>query len=979
MFENKSTLIGALSNPMTIASMALTEIENRLGGNTIIADPNTPFCHLLEFGSSISASVINDINEKFPALYPKRARTMEELYAHMSDFDYLRMYSTPAQAQLRMMLPKKYLQDQAVSYNENYSKLSIPRDTVFIIGKYTFGLYYPINILINKYTNTFTVVYDTTETNPLHLLDKNVINKYDITYSGLDYLVMDFPIYQFAKSSIVEPLVAETGFTKKLNYNDDFYALRVFNYRNGTYTEMSQTQSHTVYDISNPTVQVQVLPDEKKVKLIIPQIYFDEGIMGSKLLIELYTTVGSLNIDTTSMNTTNIGIIYNVDARSDPIYTLPFKNIPFENIVQISSTHIAGGTNAITVDELRKRVVNDTLHDKVLITEKELTTYLEDNDFYVKKSLDNVTDRIYNAYKVIRDSNGSVIPSLQTDLFFKGDFSTTDEYSSFLYHGSDNSVTILPAALYRYDEYGNCAVPLTDTEINNLSNLTKEELINKLNTNHYLKNPYYLRISTDREFPRADTFDLQRPTINRTIFVEDNYELASKLLSFGATITHDTVGNYNVTFTVTRSDDLINVSPSDIVIYAMVKSNAGKWVGTECTYVTTDSNTKLDTYTFNIPTNYRLTLNNEIGVTYISTDSVHVEPEHLINLTSDFHLVFMVNRYVLPAVTDATETLMEGVPDYIKVLNVGISRQYFNITLGTCLNDVIKNNIEISVNKQTYATYDVDVPARYEQDVYAVDENGYIQTTVNDDGTLGVTKLHEVGEVITKDNGQIVYAHRKGDYIRDDNGELIVVVDKELTYFIDMMFIDAKMFFSSRRAELDFQSNVYSLLGGYLSVIRNIKEELLERTNIYFKCVKSIGTAKINLGDGLTGTEDIEMSFRIVCYVPSYVKKNEDIQKSITDMTCSAIENAINSKTISMLDIFESVKSKMSDYIDHFDLLGINNSVNLQTFVILDEDSQPSIRRILILTDDKVISLKKQIDITFVALESNTSTSTYTE
>src|SRR5574344_1617935 len=145
-----------------------------------------------------------------------------------------------------------------------------------------------------------------------------------------------------------------------------------------------------------------------------------------------------------------------------------------------------------------------------------------------------------------------------------------------------------------------------------------------------------------------------------------------------------------------------------------------------------------------------------------------------------------------------------------------------------------------------------------------------------------------------------------------------------------------------------------------------------------YKCVKYIGTAKINLGDGLTGTEDIEMSFRIVCYVPSYVKKNEDIQKSITDMTCSAIETAINSKTISMLDIFESVKIKMSDYIDHFDLLGINNSVNLQTFVILDEDSQPSIRRILILTDDKVISLKKQIDITFVALESNTTINTYT-
>lgn len=979
MFEDKSTLIKALSNPMTVASMALTEIENRLGGESIIADPNTPFCHLLEFGSSISTSVINDINERFPALYPKRARTMDELYGHMSDFDYVRMYSTPAQAHLRMMLPKKYLQDQAVSYNDSYSKLSIPRDTVFIIGKYTFGLYYPINILINKYTNTFTVVYDTSEVNPLHILDKNVIDKYDITYSGLDYLVIDFPVYQFAKSTITESLIVETGFTKKINYNDDFYAMRVFNYKDGVYTEMSQTQSHIVYDISNPTVQIQVLPDEKKVKLVIPQIYFDEGIMGSKLFIELYTTVGKLNIDTTGMNTTNIGIVYKVDERSDPRYTLPFKNIPFDNIIQVSSTHIAGGTNAIGVDELRKRVVNDTLHDKVLITEKELTTYLEDNDFYVKKSLDNVTDRIYNAYRVIRDNNGSVIPSLQTSLFFKGDFSTNHDYSAFLYHGSDNSVTILPAALYIYNESGNCAIPLTDTEINNLSNLSKEELIKRLNNNHYLKNPYYLRISTDREFPRADTFDLQRPTVDKTIFVEDNYELASKLLSFGAVVTHDTVGNYKVTFTVTKSDDLANVDPSDVTIYAMVKSNAGKWVGTQCTYVNTDENTKLDTYSFNIPTNYRLTLKNEIGVTYVATDSVHAEPEHLINLTSDFHLVFMVNRSVLPVVIDATDTLMEGIPDYLKALNVGISRQYFTITLGTCLNDVIKNNIEVSVNKQTYATYEEDIPARYEQDIYEVDEHGYIKTTVNGDGTLGVTKLHEVGDVITKDNGQIVYAHRKGDYIRDDNGEPIVVVDKELTYYVDMMFIDAKMFFSGRRTELDFQSNVYSLLNGYLSIIRNIKDELLERTNIYFKCVKSIGTAKINLGDGLTGTEDIEMSFRIVCYVPSYVKKNEDIQKSITDMTCGAIENAINSKTISMLDIFESVKSKMSDYIDHFDLLGINNSVNLQTFVILDEDSQPSIRRVLVLTEDKMISLKKQIDITFVALESNTSTSTYSE
>ena len=138
MFEDRSTLIDALKNPMNIASMALDEIEQRLGGDRIVADPNTPFCHLLEFGSSVSAEVINAMDDKFPSLYAKRARTMDELYTHMSDFDYLRIYSTPAMTQLRMYLAKKYLKDAAIKYNDNYRKITIPRDTVFIIGKYNF-------------------------------------------------------------------------------------------------------------------------------------------------------------------------------------------------------------------------------------------------------------------------------------------------------------------------------------------------------------------------------------------------------------------------------------------------------------------------------------------------------------------------------------------------------------------------------------------------------------------------------------------------------------------------------------------------------------------------------------------------------------------------------------------------------------------------------------------------------------------------
>ena len=47
MFENKDNLIQAMRKPMNIASMALDELQERLNGVNVIADPHSPFFHLL--------------------------------------------------------------------------------------------------------------------------------------------------------------------------------------------------------------------------------------------------------------------------------------------------------------------------------------------------------------------------------------------------------------------------------------------------------------------------------------------------------------------------------------------------------------------------------------------------------------------------------------------------------------------------------------------------------------------------------------------------------------------------------------------------------------------------------------------------------------------------------------------------------------------------------------------------------------------
>ena len=967
MFASKDTLIAQLSSPLNVASMALKEIQDRMGGVTIIADPNSPFCHLLEMSSSLVSATSTAIDETLPVLYPPRAITMEDLYHHMSDFDYLRLYSSPAQTTLRMTLPKKHLIAYALDFNENYKQITIPKDTVFMLGTYAFGLYYPINILINNYTKTFTVVYDTTDPNPLHALTKNIVDKYDISLLGLDSLVIDFPIYQFAKSTIEESLIAETGFAKKLIYNDKFYALRIFNYKAGTYTEMGQTQSESVYDTVRPTALIRILPDEQKVKITIPQIYFDSGVMGSKLYIELYTTNGAMDINTANISRDAIQANFALKSKDTTEYSAIFKNMPFDLGMQLSSAKISGGSDAIGVSTLRDRIVNDTMYDKVAITEAEMAVYLADNSFYLKKYRDNVTDRVYHAYRVLEDGKGAIIPSVTLKMRMLAAY-TTDRVAYRLQN--DDTITILPTAMFKYDQDTDDVVPLTNDAMAAIGKMDKTTLAATLNDSQYFRTPFHMRVCLDDYYPTATSYNLMTPEIRKIIFESENYDVSAKMIAFDSRVTHldDGIGGYQVDLSVFKSDDLKNVSEDDISICVLVKTTDGYWVRTTAEFSLAGS--ERDIYSFFVKTNYHLTSTDAIGITNFKHPTLDLT-EHLIPLDSEFHIVFMVKKTAVQgSYQDAPYAVTVGVPENTYDDYVALSRQFVDVHLGHSLSDVIKNDMEASSTARTYVTWDHDVPDLYTEDVYLRDSSDHLVTETDAEGNLVLQKLHSIGEQRVDSNGKLIWKHLKGEIRKDAAGEPMVAIDRSKLYFIDVMLIDAKVFASERTAETTFVTSVHATLEGYFDIIRGLQDQVLERTAIYFRCVRSTGTAKFNLGDGVVSKQNVEMTFAISCYVPSYVKSDEALQTLIKEKTCDAIETAIKTRTISMLDIFEEVKSKI-DYIDHFTLLGINGVIGNQTFTIISEDAQPSIARQLVLTEDNTLSLQKKVTMDFIALETN--------
>ena len=972
MFENKDTLINQLNSPMNIAAMALDEIHDRLNGTRIIADPNSPFCHLLEFGSSISAMTIQAIEEKFPLLYAQRAQSMEDLFMHMSDYDYLSLYATPASTTLRMAFPKKYLIDNALKYNDNYKQVTIPKDTVFMIGKYPFGIYYPINILINNYTRTFTVVYDTTYSNPLHELNKNIVDKYDITYGSLDYLVIDVPIYQFARSTEELIIDRSLGFIKKFTYNNQFYAVRVFNYKNGKYSEMGQSLNQIIYDTSNPTLLLQVMQDIQKLKITIPQIYFDNGDMGSKLFFEFYTTLGPLDIDTTKIAGSNIRVDFALKNKDTTEYSAILKNLPFDTIMTLNGNKIIGGSNAITLETLRKRIIHDNLVHSVPITEDDIAVYLEDNGFYVKKFKDNVTQRIYYAYRILTDTDGSIIPSMTLQMRMIDSYTDSSKYKGFV-NQLDGSITVLPTTLYKYQKETEDAIPLTIDELDVISKMDKSQLVDTLNNQQYLRSPFHIRFDLNDNNPHAVSYNLMTPSIDKLIFVNENYNISSKIMTYDALIQHmgDGVGGYDVALSVAKSDDLTDVSEDDILIYVFVKTTAGYTIGLRVNYIQKMNERYL--YKFHIDTNYHLTENNEISITNFQNENYSLS-EHLVPLTSNFYLVHMVRASVLQGVNiePSSNAVSNGVPDlYLKDF-VALTRQYITISLGHSLKDVINNNIEISVGGTKYDTWEYDVEDTYGNDVYARTIDGMLKYTVDDNNGVKLYKEHSIRDTKIDENGNTVYLHRKGEVRYSKNGEPIIAIPSFKRFYTDMMFVDAKVFASERTAELTFTSTLPRILESYFDTVRNLQKQLLERTTVFFRAVRTAGTATFNIGNGITSTQNIEMSFHIKCYVQSYVKQDVAIQQTITSYICTAIEDAIQTKNINMMDIFSSVKEKLSDYIEHFTLLGINDDTTNQTFIIMDEDAQPSLKRRLVLTEDNILSLSKSLDIEFVALENNT-------
>src|SRR5574344_786178 len=98
-------LIG--TNPGSIQQVSLELLDQYLKGEQDIVDATNPFMKLLEASAINTASFIISNEVTTRAQYPSCAQTMEDLYLHMSDKDYIDRFASPASTKFTIVVPMK--------------------------------------------------------------------------------------------------------------------------------------------------------------------------------------------------------------------------------------------------------------------------------------------------------------------------------------------------------------------------------------------------------------------------------------------------------------------------------------------------------------------------------------------------------------------------------------------------------------------------------------------------------------------------------------------------------------------------------------------------------------------------------------------------------------------------------------------------------------------------------------------------------
>lgn len=392
------------------------------------------FGNLNEIQAHAIESIANENSVLYNELFFKRAVLPQSIYAYASHYNVSDTTARPATMSFAIGLNEKTLLEKSISDETGNYFIVDSKSEIIVEDKIKFMLDYDIRISIKK-DNSGKYIYQAkyvTENldNPISPI-KSTSNPFlklaKIRVNTTDYIFVYVTAHQYERIETNKIIYSEDFieyFTFDIDYDSANGQLADFSvfYREPNNTSFIQLEKRLIDSAATekPFCFYQ-FKDANKVNITFSNIArFFRPKFNSELNFVFYNTLGSAG------NFTYTGDNVAIDLKSD--------KYDYRDVIMIakSTSDSVGGTDKKTYEEIKQDVSIKASTSAVIGTEIDLNKHFEaikncSSTLFVKKR-DDILDRTFGAFLLMKDNKGNLLPTNTTDLdLYDTDFDLIEE------------------------------------------------------------------------------------------------------------------------------------------------------------------------------------------------------------------------------------------------------------------------------------------------------------------------------------------------------------------------------------------------------------------------------------------------------------------------------------------------------------------------------------------------------------------------
>ena len=362
----------------------------------------------------------------------------------------------------------------------------------------------------------YTVRYDNTYTNSLNTQNIKYIKSKTTVYAGETYLLIKVGLRQVTKtilSSTINSSPTLTNVTIDFPISGQLCNFEIFYRESSDSTKYQLTKLPINSQPINGKFCMYSLVNDTTLRISFPMNAYFTPKFNSTLEVHVYTTLGSAG---------NYPI-FNMDlVCSSQSETYPYNNM-VAMLGQIKGSS-EGGVDLPTLSDFKQSVISAYATNKVYVTDTDLQIYFDDtmltnrNKVLFFKRRDDVFERLYGSFMLIKDSNGNVIPTNTLTMEL-----TTDDLNAV--YEMSNKAFIKPGRVWKYQDAEHFTSSLYNVYPTDLSLNTD---INDSITDFCFVNPFLIHVSMANNAigyylnTMDDTLAMDTVSINDSSYVQFN-------------------------------------------------------------------------------------------------------------------------------------------------------------------------------------------------------------------------------------------------------------------------------------------------------------------------------------------------------------------------------------------------------------------------------------------------------------------------